>query len=237
MSSIQGSSRLYTDGLILYYDPVNIRSYSGSGNSLTDLSISSNNASLLNGTSFTKNYFSFDGTNDYILLNPNEDLKLLQVPMTIMGWFNDNGNKLRPTIFSQYFNAAAGNLVKLVRVDAGVLSYYSSKNGSPNFQAFQMVGLTASFNTWNFFSISVSGTTASPQITLTLNTYSETFTASGFTSANTSVELRIGSAQSTFLAADEYFSGKISSIFIYNRVLSEEEINYTYNITKIKFQL
>ena len=59
-----------TSGLLLHLDAGNSSSYSGSGNTWSDLSSSGNNGTI-NGATFnsTNKSFDFDGTNDYVGLS------------------------------------------------------------------------------------------------------------------------------------------------------------------------
>jgi hypothetical protein len=223
------------EGLILFLDGPKKASYPGSGNSLTDFSDSGNNSTLVNGVGFNVNAFTFDGVNDYILVSPSSELASIQVPMTIMGWYYDDGTKTTPTVFSQYLNTTPGNLVKLVRVQSGVLTYFSSKSVAPGYGVFQLTGTTSQYNTWNFFAVTVDGTLASHTVTLTLNTTSLTFSGTSMASPNTSVEIRVGSAQSSFLPSNEFFSGRISNVLLYNRGLTSAEITQNYNATKGRY--
>jgi hypothetical protein len=63
------SPRIVTDGLVLYLDAANYRSYPGSGTTWTDVSGNGNNGTLTNGPIFdTANggNFSFDGVDDFV---------------------------------------------------------------------------------------------------------------------------------------------------------------------------
>lgn len=64
--SFNYSPKIATDGLILYLDAFNPRSYIGSGTTWTDLS-RQNNDSTLNGTTFTNGSISLNGTTDYCI--------------------------------------------------------------------------------------------------------------------------------------------------------------------------
>lgn len=60
--------RIVTDGIILYFDAGNIKSYSGSGTTWADISTNNHNATLTNGPTFNSGnggYFVFDGINDH----------------------------------------------------------------------------------------------------------------------------------------------------------------------------
>ena len=62
--------RIVTNGLFLYYDPANTRSYSGSGFTVNNL-FSGFGCTIVNGPTFSSSnsgYLSFDGTNDYAQL-------------------------------------------------------------------------------------------------------------------------------------------------------------------------
>ncbi len=66
--SFNYSPRIITDGLVLYLDAANTRSYPGSGTAWNDLSRSGNNGTLVNGPTFNSANLGsivFDGTNDY----------------------------------------------------------------------------------------------------------------------------------------------------------------------------
>ena len=63
------SPKIVTDGLVLYLDAANNRSYPGSGTTWTDLSRGGNNGTLTNGPTFNGangGSIVFDGTNDFI---------------------------------------------------------------------------------------------------------------------------------------------------------------------------
>lgn len=231
MSLQQGGGSIISDGLIYYFDANNERSYNGSGVILYDLSKYEKRAELLNGLAWDSKSFTFDGSNDEILIK-DEELKNIQVPMTIAGWFMDNINNQSfvQSIFSQYSSYTLGNFVKRVYIFNRSVCYQSSSSVSPFAQNFAM-GVTFSRDTWNFFSVSVSGTIVSPSITLSLNDSYQTFSATTFSSPN-SIDIRMGNG---LLAGGERLVGKVSSLVVYNRALSQNETNYIYTITKSKF--
>ena len=64
------SPKITTDGLVLYLDATNNRSYPGSGTSWTDLSRGGNNGTLTNGPTFNSTNSGnivFDGADDYLI--------------------------------------------------------------------------------------------------------------------------------------------------------------------------
>ena len=226
------------DGLILLLDAAKKDSYPGSGTLWRNISGLDNNGTLINGPTFNSSNggnIVFDGVNDYTLITPTAELASIQVPMTIMGWYWDNGTKTTPTIFSQYLSTLSGNLVKLVRVQSGILTYFASKSISPGFEVFQLNSATSQFNTWNFFAITTSGTLASYAVTLTLNTTTDSFSGTSMANPNTAVEIRVGAAQSTFQSSNEFLAGRIGNILLYNRALGPTEILQNYDATKTRY--
>lgn len=68
--ALEHHPRIVTNGLFLYYDFANYRSYSGSGITINNL-FSGYGATLVNGPTFSSSnlgYISFDGSNDYAQL-------------------------------------------------------------------------------------------------------------------------------------------------------------------------
>lgn len=72
---------IVTDGLVLYLDAANTKSYPGSGTTWNDLSGNGNNGTLINGYIFNSignGNLVFDGSNDYVNINA-QTLLILEV--------------------------------------------------------------------------------------------------------------------------------------------------------------
>lgn len=70
--SVKGGPKIITDGLLLYLDAANEKSYPGSGTIWNDLSGNGNNGDLINNVVYdTENngILLFDGTNEYCQLD------------------------------------------------------------------------------------------------------------------------------------------------------------------------
>ena len=68
--ALEHHPKIITNGLFLYYDPANTRSYVGSGFTINNL-LSGFGCTVVNGPTYSSSnqgYFSFDGTNDYAQL-------------------------------------------------------------------------------------------------------------------------------------------------------------------------
>lgn len=96
---------LFTTGITLNLDASNPTSYPGSGSVWYDLSGNGLNGTLVNGVSFTNNYFSFDGSNDYIEVLDND---LLDFPgdFTVETVYRNDGN-FNLGILSKFFAGTA----------------------------------------------------------------------------------------------------------------------------------
>jgi hypothetical protein len=62
--ALSHSPQIVRDGLVLYLDAANIKSYAGSGTTWTDLTKEQNNGTLVNGPTFDNGAIIFDGVND-----------------------------------------------------------------------------------------------------------------------------------------------------------------------------
>jgi len=75
--SVSGGPNIVEDGLVLYLDAANIKSYGGSGTVWNDLSGNGNVANLVNGTLFTTSSGGsvyMDGGNEYLRVSPSSNL-------------------------------------------------------------------------------------------------------------------------------------------------------------------
>ena len=63
-----------TSNLVLYYNPADLASYSGTGNTINDLSVSGLNGTMSN-ISFTSPYFTYNGSSSQIMRSDNAILE------------------------------------------------------------------------------------------------------------------------------------------------------------------
>ena len=99
------SPKIVTDGLVLYLDAENTRSYPGTGTTWSDLSRDGNNGTLTNGPTVDSGNggsIVFDGSNDYVDFDDILDLSTLSVSM----WINcDVYNSGRQFLFGKWKNS------------------------------------------------------------------------------------------------------------------------------------
>ncbi len=217
------------NGLTLFLDASNVRSYPGSGTTWTDLSGNGNNFSLINGPIFSAANLGsivFDGTNDYLLIgslvwNYNADF-------TIQFWFTPSSLGGADG-YGLFFNGNTGSNTNRVQIagnsDGSVyLNTVASTVGDAYVSA---AGLVSVGNWYNFAAVRNSGV-----ITIYLNGVS---VASGNVNYAVSQQsnLYVGFVRSS--GALWYLNGRMSSILINNRSLSVNEVLQNYNATKSRF--
>ena len=204
------------NGLIMYVDAANPRSYPGVGNTWYDLSGNNNNMTLVNGVGFSTvngGVLITDGTNDYIELYP---FNLTTTNHTIMGASRYSG-AIRGRIFTSRgggSNWLLGHWNNYVRsyypngdvrlaVDAGNTYWYIS-SAVENYSA----------DLWSLYS------NGDLMVTNSNGSQGPDGFAIGAWSGNT-----------------EHSTAEIGFLMVYNRLLSAAEIQQNYNATKKRYGL
>lgn len=229
------NSRIVTNGLILCLDAGNTKSYPGSGTAWTDISRNGNNGTLTNGPTFSstnKGSIVFDGTNDFVSF-PAPSLTLSTCTMLV--WIKRNGNQA---------NWAA---VLLDRLTAGTSTYagilFRGDNGATGTNqiifawnnlrvAAGQADLVLADNTWYMVAMSV------------YNDFYARFLVygpSGIVSREVSTYIGPGYTFTGLQIAkessytDRNFKGNMAIAMIYNRALSDAEIQQNFNALRGRF--
>ena len=218
---------IVTDGLSLYTDAVNIRSYVGSGITVNGL-VSGIGLTLVNGVGFGTtgtNYFILDGTNDNIPFNiPN-----VGTTLSIEMWARINSfSNGMPFGFDRYdvwanggrlgFNTAASDIYGLTSTQVtnlGLLSQWKH-------YVFEMRTDVSSSNN----KIYINGQNQS----LSQVAGTENASLRNFNSGNGRI--------SSWLFSDVFFIAMdLAQFRVYNRALTSQEIVQNYNATKKRYGL
>ena len=223
--------KIITDGLVLYLDAANQKSYPGSGTTWNDLSRRSTNGSLINGPLFSSDNngsIVFDGVNDRVECS---EVDTFKISSTI-------------TLHASFYIDTYVNWAGIVGRNNNSKAVYSL-NLSPNSQRLRFnynnispwttnieTTSTLPIRRWIISTVTYDGTDVKMYLNGVLDRVatigSITFdTGSGF-------PLDIGYDNP---GGDEYFNGNISQILIYNRALLTEEVIQNYNATKSRFNL
>lgn len=223
--SYNNGPKITTDGLILFLDASNPKSYQGSGTSWVDLSGNNINGTLAGGTSFNNSNsgnMSFDGIDDKVTF-PNTTVSTTS-GMTIEVWFKTSSG----TKYQDIFDLADAYGVWIVTnfASAGTGKIVTSFNTTTGY-----ISSNYSTNQWYCVVLAGSGTSNFQYVNGTLTgTASQTVASSiNFNTA------RIGNVDGD--RASEYLVGNVASLKMYNRMLSQNEVLQNYNSTKAKFGL
>ena len=238
--------RIVTDGLVLCLDAANKRSYPGSGSTWNDLSKQGNNGTLINGPTFSNEgngSILCDGMNDYINVSN----------------FNEDSNQDLSVIVWVY-PVTLGNLT----TGGFDYSWLINKRDNSDDKQWQMFFRSIEGDNDFFLRLSIYDDTAGTQTGLGLSSTTEIFINQwyqcGFTfnSSNSEGNLYINGVyessdtlggtgnrktgsrdlviSKTAWDNTDYLNANISSVQIYNKVLSEQEIKQNYLATKGRFQ-
>jgi len=214
---------IVSDGLVLYIDAANPRSYSGSGTSSNSL-IGGVEATLINGVGFTSSNngtFTFDGANDYINLG---NIGSIGNAQTIEVWFNSNSVTDYRNVFDM--NNAGNKGPRLEQYSAGKMSWVWS--ASTNIGIYNITSqISILSNTWLHTVITLNSGNYNCYINGTLVESGNS--ANGYTTSYNNVTLGLG-------YETRYYSGNISQAKFYNRALSDSEILQNYNATKGRYR-
>ena len=212
------SPSLVMDGLVFSIDAGNSRCYSGSG--LTAFSLNNNiTMSLNNGVGFTSSnngIFIFDGSDDFMSSASNSAISGTQ-SRTLCAW-----SKFNNITSSVVCGIGEADFYKLFEIHA-----YQNKITGHRYGA-ETIGPDISTGVWYFTAYSYDGTTSR----LYLNSSLVASTVEALNTTNTT--LTIG--RKTY-SANSNMNGNVPQVFLYNRVLSAQEIKQNYNATKKRYGL
>lgn len=226
MSTFSGGPNIVTDGLILYLDAGNTKSYPGFGTTWTDISRSRFNGTLTNGPTFNTGSggsIVFDGVDDLVSVNNNAALN--SNIGTVSVWFKANSITGYHSLIGKHDSAFSLNGFNLFVYTSGPVISGQIKGASTT---TNLPSMLISTNIWYNYTVSFSsGDSYSSYMNgILLGTGSlVSFTVS-------SQPLRIGSSVDSFW---QTFNGNIAQALLYNRALTATEVLQNYNTTRGRF--
>ena len=244
MSSVEGTygyAKTYTNNspvlnnLVLWYDPSNSASYSGSGTTINDLSPNPINGTMTNIT-FATPSFSYNGTSSQVQIADNAKLEPGSGDWTMEAWFNTTAFK------------TGGSGVILGKFDPGGLSIdvsYSIRTNSTGGLYSQIGDGTGSFINSTTYQTSLSTWAQVIYVWKNIATNSlETFiNGSSIGSVSHSFASILNTPANLFLGSynggeySQYFNGKIGIVRLYNTSLTASQVLQNYNADKAKYGL
>ena len=228
-----GSLDIITDGLVLYLDSGNDKSYSGSGTDLYDLTSNFNNGVLTNGPTFSPSNVGsivFDGIDDFVDISNSTSLNPTQ-SITMCSWVEFNGTYtgyFAPFIFKQNNYISYYEQYVLAFLSTGEIEVVVGNSGydelivSPLSYTNQLINVVGIIDVVNqLLQLYINGELIQ----------SSSITISSFDISTNSV--RIGGNNTPGFPG--YMGGNIYNVSIYDRVLTPQEILHNYNKLKWRF--
>ena len=219
MSTVGGGVNIVTDGLVLYLDAANTKSYMSGSTTWSDLSRSGNNGTLVNGPTFNSGNggsIVFDGVDDFVRSN----LTKTQIGsnLTLSIWVKFNGSQTTRGILQIANSLNDTQPFILLQRQSDTIRWYI--NGDYR--------ITNNINNLTYFNLTI--------------TYNGTVWVAYLNSIlNGSYTGPLGTSSGNFTWFGNGFNGystcNISQTLIYNRALTPQEVLQNYNATKTRFGL
>ncbi len=232
--SIQGGPDIVENGLILCYDPANLKGYTSGSTNVFDLSTTKSSGSLVGGLAYTtgsKGTFVLDGINDYI-----QGEKVIEPTgaLSISAWFRSTGTGSN--------NDGTGGvlLCSSPELNHGYFLSYSQRDKTIQFST---VINTGSFMPSGSFERNVVNNVVATWDGSTHRVYSNArlvgtrsfSTAIGYATSGDRKH-RVGRwGYTDAVSYNRYFQGDIYNVSLYNRALSQREIQQNYDAIRGRF--
>jgi hypothetical protein len=212
---------IITDGLVLNLDAGNTLSYPGTGTDWFDLTSNNNDATLINGASYITDgggSISFDGVNDYALIQNSDTINTVSV--TVSMWVKFNTVLNNKVLLSK----GGSNRKYWFYEDAGVEFFYV------NNRTTKIPKETLLDGNWHNIVGTYDGSS-----TLSLYHNGVLFGTGACTNTTQTTENLAINAYPTggYIAGEKY----LPTITMYNRALTDSEVLQNYNATKGRFGL
>ena len=221
------SPSIVTSGLVLYLDAANRKSYPGTGTAWSDVSGLVNTGVLTNSPTYSSlvgGNFSFDATNDMVLIEENSALNT-QTP-SVEVWMKTNATSQNGFWFEK---GQVNTQYSLFQEGSGIQWRQNFTTGLTN-----LTTTTATYiNTSNWYQIV--GTFTSGARRLYINgilVNSDTQSGTIQTNAN---GMSIGVYGGFNGGRGYYYNGNIAVVKVYNKQLSEPEVLQNFNALRGRF--
>jgi hypothetical protein len=221
-----------TSGLVLYYDPSNSSSYSGTGTTINDLSGNGLNGTMSNIT-FTNPYFTYNGSSSQISVVDNALLEPGSGDWTIEFWVNHSviAGASR-VLIGKTDGGNAADWGYGIRTASNGNTYIEVGNGTTSITS-PATALT--INNW-YQVVGVWTNVASNSIALYLNGNSVGSNSHSFTSIkNTTSSLYTGSFNGGQFS--QWLNGRMGIVRMYNSALTGSQVLQNFNADKSKYGL
>ena len=241
-SDLGGGGIVLSDELVLYFDPSDVTSYSGTGTTITDISDypiglgdPSRNGTMSN-ISFTSPYFTYNGTNSQVSVLDNPTLEPGSGEFTMEAWFYKTSTVGSSVVLGKFDDGGSSSDVSYsIRTsNANLFAQIGDGTGGVlNVDYVNSTSYTISANTW-YQAVYV----WKPGVSL------ETFiNGTSIGTVSTSMSSILNSTNPLYLGRynggefAQNFGGRIGITRLYKKALSSSEVLSNYNTDKSKYGL
>jgi hypothetical protein len=234
------SPKIVTDGLVLYLDAANTKSYS-SGLTWSNLSKISISGSLINGPTFSSlngGSIVFDGGDDYILL-PQSTINQTVGNYSFSVWFSFTSTQTSVSTSNYMLMEAQNTLLGGVDNYLYKLSNASvpGTNGRIGFQTFNPLSiLYTTTNSWiggQWYNVTGTYDISTSKQSIYVNGILENFITVANCYFNTNTYFGLGAY--TAPPRTWFFNGQMGTFLVYSKTLSDSEVLQNYNVMKTRF--
>jgi hypothetical protein len=238
---------IVTNGLVLWLDDNNIRSYPLSGATWFDISGNAINQTLVNSPTFSSNVntggrITYNGTNNYTTSTPNSLLNFCNstndLPFSSCGWYYINSSANYFSLYNKGDNGNGAQESYWAFVASSTLYVVLYDTIGAN-QTLCFTTTNVPTNQWVHLSCTYSGTGGNSGIKLYINGVLQPTNISGggtYTRMRVqSTGLFVGSFGSVGVYAAIKSNGSYASLQIYNRELSAAEVLQNYSADAMRF--
>lgn len=228
------SPKIVTEGLVLYLDAANTRSYVNGSTTWTDISRSGNTGTLINGPTFNSGNggsIVFDGIDDYANLGTSINFSNYTNGFTIGFWVKIlNTVQTNRYLFSKINTAGTDNQFSIVYgYVANTFELYGGASGGASQNIRTNSQISVNDTNWHSLYYTVGATTTG--YLDAISKFTNNYASLTFVSSTNNNLL------STFNTAGFYGNLSLANMALYNRILSATEILQNYNATKTRFGL
>ena len=233
------NTNIVRDGLVLYLDAANIKSYSGTGAVWNDLSGNGRNGSLVNGASYNASNSGsivFDGVDDNVPfgtildMGTNSFSLYAWVKSTSTSVGNNNG-----IIYKRGTGASASPGYRL-NMPNGTFNLFIADGTTFN----SLNSTLTTYNDGNWHNVvGVVNRQTNKMLMYVDGRLSNQMDITFSTSINSeaTVQLTVGALRLSGPAVYHPFLGNISCVKIYNRALSEQEVQQNFNALRGRYNV
>lgn len=249
MAGINGPN-IVTDGLVLYVDASNTKSYSGSGTTWSDISGNSYDGTLTNDPVYSSNnkgYFTFD---QYDYSEHTDILDMGTSDLTISCWINLSStrgvhswfqSKARAAnVAARYAVGLQSNTEKLRSFFAPVVNVDILTIGSTELQVDQWYMVTTVYDRSDDMIQYVNGVQESSTTYINNSVTSSGISNYSSNDIQSNYPYRIGAytaSDNVGLYQNRGFMGNIALLMHYNRALTQAEIQQNFNAHRGRFSI